>query len=294
MIELLTPLLVVLLLGGDPSHQQANPVFDELLEQGVAVSSDVSRPLPPPTMADGLGEAAQQAIIAEVAGTDYTPDQLLRKSVVSRHVLHLEHLVDQQAPTRRADTWFIAYGDLDAISDKEFLDQLLDSSSGDDEIGDQGHTLTADELSARGIAVDQASVEHESFANGSYRLIKKVEVQGTLHSYWSRTPDSIVFAGLLDPRFNDDEEFPNLWRTLERGTTGKLQLGPARPYQGTGFYLKITRLVQPAGALFVEAHLLLSEPHAWFDGANLLGSKLPAVVQNRVRATRREFLRASR
>jgi len=291
---MIAPLLIALLLGGGPSHRQANPVFAQLLEQGVVVSSDVVLPLPSPTMKDGLDEAAQQAIIVEVAGAAYTPAQLLRKSVVSRHILHMDFLDHPTSPTRRADAWFIAYGNLDAISNKEFLEQLLDSSGAGDELGSQGHTLTSEELSSRGIALDARNVDHESFASGSYRLIKKVEVQGTLHSFWSRTPDSIVVAGLLDPRFNNDQEYPNLWRALNRGSTGEAKLGPPHPYQGTGFYLKITRLEQPAGAMFVEAHLLLSEPHAWFDGANLLGSKLPAVVQNRIRATRREFLRASR
>ncbi len=291
---MIAPLIIVMLLGADPSHREANPVFAQLLEQGVAVSSDAVRPFPPPTMEDGLDSAAQQAIISQIAGSDYTPAQLLRKSVVSRHVLHLDYLVDKQAPTRRADTWFVGYGDLDAIANKEFLEQLLDASGGDDEIGDQGHALSPDELSERGFAVDLANADHESYANGSYRLIKKVEVQGTLHSFWSRTSDSIVIAGLLDPQFNDDAEYPNLWRAMNRGITGELELGPPQPYQGMAFYLKITRLKNPEGALFVEAHLLLSEPHAWFDGANLLGAKLPAVIQNRVRATRREFLRASR
>lgn len=287
------PLLVAVLLGAAPTHQEANPVYAQLLEQGVTVSPEVTYSIPLPTMADGLDAAEQQKIIADLAGSSYSPDQLLRKSVVSRHILHLEQLQHPTGPAERVDTWFVAYGNLDDISDKQFLEELMESSSGEDEVGEEGHTLTPEELAARGIDFNEADAEHEGYANGSYRLIKKVEVQGTLHSYWSRTPDSIVIAGQLDPRFNDDKEFPNVWRAMDRAPTGQLELGPAHPYEGTGFYLKITRMEEPEGALFVEAHMVLSEPQAWFDGANLLGAKLPAVVQNRVRATRREFLRAS-
>ena len=58
-----------------------------------------------------------------------------------------------------------------------------------------------------------------------------------------------------------------------------------------GIYAKITRLHAPEGALLIEWHLVYSEPQGWFDGTNLLGSKMPAIVQSRVRATRRELVR---
>lgn len=293
MIAMTTPLLIALLVGAAPSHQELNSVYAQLLEEGVTVASDSTYSIPAPTMPDGLDAAAQQKIIDQLAGNSYTPDQLLRDSIVSRHVLKLE-LEDKGAPARRLDTWFVAYSDMDAIANKEFLETLLDAGSGEDEVGEDGHELTTPELNARNIAIDPANTEHESFANGSYRLIKKVDVQGTLHSFWSRTPDSIVIAGLLDPRFSGDKEYPNVWRAMNRAATGALELGEANSYQGSGFYLKITRMVEPEGALFVEGHLILSEPEAWFDGENLLGSKLPAVVQNRVRETRRQFKRAER
>ncbi len=293
MISMTTPLLIAVLIGAAPTHQEQNPVYAQLLEQGVTAGFDSTYAIPEPTMPDGLDAAAQQKIIDELAGSSYTPDQLLRDSIVSRHVLNLE-LEDEGAPARRLDTWFVAYSDLDAISNKEFLETLLDSGSGEDEVGEDGHELTVPDLNARNIAIDPANADQESFANGSYRLIKKVDLQGTLHSFWSRTPESIIIAGLLDPRFSDDKEFPNVWRAMNRAATGKLELGEANPYQGAGFYLKITRMVEPEGALFVEGHMILSEPEGWFNGENLLGSKLPAVVQNRVRETRRQFKRAER
>jgi hypothetical protein len=55
--------------------------------------------------------------------------------------------------------------------------------------------------------------------------------------------------------------------------------------------MKLTRLREPAGAVFVEGHVIFAEPKGWFDGENVLRSKLPLGVQNQVRALRREFLR---
>jgi len=58
--------------------------------------------------------------------------------------------------------------------------------------------------------------------------------------------------------------------------------------------MKVTKLAEPAGALFVEQHLIFAEPVDWFDGANLLRSKLPLVVQDRVRSIRRQWAKGSR
>jgi hypothetical protein len=51
--------------------------------------------------------------------------------------------------------------------------------------------------------------------------------------------------------------------------------------------VKITRLAEPAGSLFVEYHVAFAEPQGWFQGANLLRSKLPIAAQDSVRKFRR-------
>ena len=67
--------------------------------------------------------------------------------------------------------------------------------------------------------------------------------------------------------------------------------GPASPYGGSGMYVKITKLAEPVGAVFVEQHIVYSEPTGWFDGANLLRSKLPPVVTISVRRMREAWAR---
>jgi hypothetical protein len=70
-----------------------------------------------------------------------------------------------------------------------------------------------------------------------------------------------------------------------------VKAGPWKPFSGSGQYLKVTRLVEPQGALFVEYHLVFTEPADWFGGANLLRSKLPQAAQVIVRSMRRELLK---
>jgi len=285
--------LLLTAVGAD-AHLEVNSLYRELIEQGVELAPEVRLALPPPTMQDELSTDVQRSILEELAGKDYTIKQLLRKSVVSRHIFRMQQLPDERAPARRADTWFVAYGDLDVIAEKEFLEGLLSSQEDDDSIDDDGHELTLSELASRDIHLAPEAEQYESYSHSSYKLIKRVEVTATMHSVWSRTPDSIVVAARIDPRFHGDSEFPNQWRPLERGATRGKTPGSPRPYQGMALYLKITRLAEPAGALFVESHVVFSEPYDWFDGANLLGSKLPAVVQRTVRTTRREIMRATR
>ena len=50
---------------------------------------------------------------------------------------------------------------------------------------------------------------------------------------------------------------------------------------------------EPEGALFIECHILFAEPKGWFGGTNQLVAKMPLVVQNQVRNTRTELMRAS-
>ena len=65
-------------------------------------------------------------------------------------------------------------------------------------------------------------------------------------------------------------------------------------YSDAALYLKVTRLHEPRGALFGEGHVVFTEPYGWFEGANLLRSKLPPAIQQVVRDLRRELLKAKK
>ena len=118
-------------------------------------------------------------------------------------------------------------------------------------------------------------------------LFNRVRICATMQAIQTRSADSLVLAAMLDPRFAADEQFPNCWRPISRDDNGRQHIGAAQPYRTAGWYCKATQLHEPAGALFVEFHVLFDEPVGWFNGANLLRSKLPMVVQEGVRKFRR-------
>ena len=271
-------------------HRERNPVFRELLEVGVT-SGDLTQQLPPPTLPDGLSDKEQIAVIEELGGTRYPFDKLTRKSVVAPNIIRVPRVPqsDAAAPLRTVDFWFVVFADLDAVADPDVLARLLGTQQ------DEGraHGLTTEELAARGIVIVDDTVDQEAFGHLVYDLLGKVRISATGRSFWSRSDESIVAAVNVDRRFLEDDEFPNRWRRIERGGQERA-FGPPHAYDGLGFYIKITRMHQPDGALLFEFHLVFAEPVAWFRGTNQLGAKFPAIVQSQVRAARREMMLVSR
>ena len=118
-------------------------------------------------------------------------------------------------------------------------------------------------------------------------------LNATRHAMSSYSDESISLASQLDPRFIDDPDFPNQWQSVTRNDLGQLVLGEAVPYVAAGFYVKATRLQGEEDAIFIEYHHVFEEPEGWFRGVNLLRSKLPLIVQDRVRKFRRQLANAS-
>ena len=283
------PLLLAFVAAPDQpvaNHESANPLYKQMLDPGLTVGPEVRTKLPPPTMPDGLDAAKQKAIIAELIGTDYSYEEFTRKSVVAPNLMKIRDArpADPTAPARGVDGWFVAYGDFKALDDEKFLDRLVNSGKGEG----KARSLNQEELAKRKIVWGAENQKREGYGQIEFDFLEKVRLKLTGHAMWSKTAESVVAAAEVDPRFKGDPEFPNEWRSITK-EGGQSKVGPPQTYGGAGMYLKITKLAEPAGALFIEQHIVFAEPTGWFDGANLLRSKLPPVVQNNVRTMRKEW-----
>lgn len=272
-------------------HEKANPVYQKLRQQGVTISDKKRMPLPSPVLAEGLDAKTQQGVIKKLLADDIDFDEFLRDTTLAPRLLKLpdDTKDNTPAPARTLDLYFVAHGDLNKLADKAFLERLV---GGERQEG-TGKTLTAEELKRREITIPEGAAKHEGYGYLSVNILDRVQVRAAGHSCWSRVGDSIVLAAEMDERFAWDKEFPNQWRPLTKNN-GPLKEGAPEPYHGAGYYVKITRLKEPAGALFVEAHVVFTEPVKWFGGLNLLVSKLPAVVTKMVRDFRQELRRAGK
>jgi hypothetical protein len=219
---------------------------------------------------------------------------LLRESVVAPFVLDIEkeEVPGHDSPARRIDLWFIAYGSLESLKDEAFLKDMAQvaESSGSNQVPSESVFLDPEDLGKRELFVRD---DLEKYFHTSFGLFDRVQISATRRAMITLTDESILVAAKLDPRFLDDEQMPNRWRQVSRDELGQLEYGPSQPYTGAGFYIKVTQLPEPAGALFVEYHQVFDEPTGWFSGANLLRSKLPLIVQDSVRKFRRKLKNAT-
>ena len=278
------------------THGEQNRLFSDIMDNGVPIGRKQALKLPPPVMPDGLTAAEQKQVIERLIGQDYSYAEFTRRSIVAPYLLFLKNDLspsEKNAPSRGFDAYFLVYGDFQDTSDEAFLNRLL--SLGRDASQEPGQplnastTLTLEQLAKRSIVIEASGNRRpEQIGHTTFDILDRVRLSVTGRVAWSQTPESVVAAVVIDPRFRNDAEFPNVWHPLKK-TGNKITLGKPQPYPGAGLYLKLTRLAEPTGAVFVEEHVVFTEPVGWFDGANLLRSKLPPVVQASVRSIRREW-----
>lgn len=268
-------LLLSTLVAVSGGTESRNTVLDSLLDMSQA--SGLKSLLPAPTMPDGLDAAGQRAVIASLVKDQYSFESFTRKSVVAPQRLRIREVPSSNngIQAHAVDVWFVAYDD-------KSTGWLSSAMKG---LG-TGKSISKQHLEKRGIAIPENRSEVYRYVE--FDFLEKFCLKSTVRITWTRTPESVLLVGEADPRFAGDAEFPNQWQHIVRDGDAR-RVGQPHDWDGAVFYLKMTKLVEPAGAMFIEAHVLFDEPTEWFGGANLLRSKLPHVVQHAVRTTRRDW-----
>ncbi len=267
-------------------NHDANTLFRSLLDPGLEVTPNHRVKLPPPIMPDGLDAAKQKEVIEGLIKGSYSFQQFTRDSVVAPYLLKIGDVKtpDPKSPARTVDVYFVIHGDFNLTDDPKFLDRLLNVGKGDG----SGKGLTRDDLAKRKITWTAEDEKREGYGHVEFDFLEKVRLKVTGHAMWSKSSESVIAAAQVDPRFEGDPEYGNQWQPIIK-EGGQSKYGPPQPYRGSGMYLKLTKLAGMPNAMFAEQHIVYSEPHGWFDGANLLRSKLPPVMQTSVRNMRREW-----
>ena len=202
----------------------------------------------------------------------------------------------EDATYRAVDVWFHRTGSWETFTSKEFGDGILKAKekSKESSILSRAGFLTEAEAVKRGLNIGGKPGQQESrYFYTTFTLFDRAEVSATRFAVASKTPTSLLLAAYIDPRFANDAEFPNQWRTVERDATAELVYGRKQAYHGAGFYAKVTRLAKPDDAIFVEYHSVFNEPKGWFDGENLLRSKVPTIASHQVTQFRGKLAKAT-
>ena len=289
--------LLAAAMAADSAASSDNPVLASLLSQGVATRGQANVKLAAPIMPDGLDAAGQTKALTRIAGA--TPlEHFLQRSSAAPIYLKVHTIRGPQGKIfRTIDLGFVAHGSWTTLVSDKFSESMFKTRKKQDE--EKGRTvsklgfLTADEIRSRDLKPAAKPGREERYFYTTFLLFDLVEVSATRDAVVTKTSSSIVLAARVDPRFAHDADYPNQWRSVERDAAAKLVYGKPQPYSGAGFYVKLTRLTQPDDAIFVEYHSAFLEPEGWFEGQNVLRSKLPAIAQHEATQFRGKLAKAS-
>jgi len=281
--------------------QSGNPLLDDLMKTGVPMGQAGARTLRPPTLPDGLSAAEQrkaiEAVLAVRPGQPLDYAGFTAPGLNTPHVFIIDDakLAPATGPGHTTDLWFTVHDKLAKVAAPGFLRAQFKPGP-----KNRLDTLQAADLKQRNIAEKKIAGGKESYAHATSLIFPtdvRVQVDATGRAVQTTTDTSTTLASLIDPRFDNDATFPNQWRpvlraadgSILRDAAGKLQLGNPTPYESAGGYTKVTELVEPAGTLLVEYHLVYDEPYGWFSGADLLRPKLYQQTQEDVQTFRKKL-----
>jgi hypothetical protein len=265
----------------------SNELLDQYLKKGIDIPGLGPVKLPVPLVRKGMKPAELDEVL-DKARERVPLNLFLKNNVYAPHNLTIQSIDDPEAKkdARRAQSiklTFVAYGKLKTVIEKDMLTQLIGGGK------NKVDTLTDKQLKERGIEVKTITKDFEErYSQMELELLDTILVSGITRNIRTSDENSAHMTTLLDPRFAKDKEFPNRWQPISQ----KGELGKAEPYSGLGGYVFALDLPKPAGALYLEMHFVLHEPYAWFDGKNLLRSKLPLVIEKNVRDFRRKLAKA--
>ena len=281
-----------------------NPVLIELVEKGIQMPDGTVIKLPAPTLGNGMDATAQKAAIKKIMPKNCTYEDFTDSSTqapfgLKKRTPKGKAAKDKQEYTfRTVDLGFVAHGRWDVLNSDKFADGFTKPSTKANTKNQGGALkksgfLSKEEMAKRSLQSLTKKGQEDRYFFSTFSLFDMVEVSATRYAVLSKTPSTITLAARLDPRFVDDAEYPNQWQPIDKDALGNPVLGKKQPYSGAGFYLKITRLSEPADAIFIEFHSAFNEPQGWFDGQPMLFQKLGTIAKFQVEQFRGKLARAS-
>jgi hypothetical protein len=214
----------------------------------------------------------------------------MKDSAVSPFILEIQSAakLDGTGDAQRMDVWFVAYGSIDSVIDRKLMEDLaIPNKPTGDGPADVSRELTVDELNKYQLTVGQQPDNSRiSYGLMGVSLFDKVRLSLVTQARTFRTPESLVLVNRIHSEIT---ELPSTWSSIMINADDQVSLGTAQPYSLGASYAKITELKFEPGAMLVELHALFVEPQEWFNGRNMLRSKLPPLVQDGLRKFRRRL-----
>lgn len=254
-------------------------LLEELTKSGLEIPGGERFRLSTPSMAEGLDKKQQLAVLEKYA-EEYPRGLFVERNQNAPVLLKVKPIENEAGKTRghTVDLWFVAYGKIEQLDKQNMLGSLLGAQSK----GKGANFLSDEELSERKITPIKTKQLEERYLLLDTVLVDKIQLTGVLRNQKRNLADgSLVSVMLLDDRFAKDKKYPNQWSHVENGKPN--------PYAGFGGYVKATPIPDLKDGIFIEMHFAFAEPYDWFEGRNILASKLPLAVRNNVRTLRQKL-----
>lgn len=209
-------ILTVLLAAGDPAATE-NALLKELVEAGVEMPDGQVAYLPAPTMAEGLNEAQQAAVLTKAATFGkWTLEKFLDEHSNAPVTLKLFKRAAGKTGDdiiRTVTLYFVVYGDWNVLTSDEFSKGILNeekTKNGKTEgmVSKAGY-LKPPDLAIRRLTTRSTPVLKEYFLYTTLKLFEQVEVSTTRFGVATKTPTGVIVAARVDPCFAKNKAFPN-------------------------------------------------------------------------------------
>lgn len=272
--------------AADEAPTDPDPRAD-LATRGVPVAADTLAPLPERVLRFDAPQA--QADLAGLAGAaDW--ERFTADSINAPVTVTIEPF--PAAGTRlahRVHTAFTLRAPLERLKADETLRRSLGAEADAGAKDAAVRLLTAEELQAAGIPPDPGG--RERLVAVELPLLNRVRIRGVVRTVATEHPDGVEVAWGFDERLRDHPRWQPTWTRIEENELGARVEGEPQPYGGCGGVVAVRRLAAEGGLdlLVVESRMVLAEPEAWFQGGNLVRSKIPLTTQEGVRSLRRRL-----
>lgn len=243
--------------------------------------------LPEPTLRLGMSDAEQQHAIEELT-REVEFERFLQDSAVAPFVLRIKAVeTDQGSPLQAIDVWYCVYASIDQVRDRRLLEELSQSKrSGGDGPADFAEELGDSEVVDLGW-VESRKIEgsERTYSRMGLNLFDKVRLEMLIQNESLRSEERWIVVSHLMQTSSE----ASTWAPITISESGEASLGPSQVYRYAASYTQVTPLRFRPGALLVETHTIFEEPESWFEGRNMLRSKLPPVMQESLRKFRKKL-----
>jgi hypothetical protein len=270
------------------------PLFVELIEPGLRAATGDFIPMEGPGLKEGLDSTAQQSVLEKLSGNDGW-ERFSRSSVVAPVTVSIQSINDGKSDRYgyQLHSAYVLHSPMSTLRDQSLMERTFGKPTAEDqEAGLSIRELKPNELSS--VDPKFQPVDNVGYSYIEIPLLSKIRLDGAIRVERHESARQLDIAWVFDDRFStSSDKLSNQWTKLKANELGKLEAGSPNPYGGAGGWIRLFEVSQNPPQVVVEMRWILHEPDAWFNGGNLLRSKLPILIQESVRSFRRKLAQAS-